>query len=402
MTTFQLVLAGLAVVLVLGVVLYNWLQERKYRREANRGFSTSEADYFAAGDVPHAAEPLPEKIRIEPHVGLVDTGTVEAGTDAVLSARDENSPEVGIERFEGGIEETFEAELGEPLASNVAEIPESGGDAFVPESSLDRETEYLARLRFSQPARVPFAALLDDLRIAGKPVRAMAKHEGGDWEPLSGAASGLHSAAEFGLQLVDRSGPVTTHQLETFCRVLYEFSAEHGGAVSCQARTEALDRASRLDAFCIEVDFLVGLNVVAPDARPFRLSEVKRLATEAGMNLQADGSYVLRDIHGGIAYTLTNQGEQAFQGEGAVGTTHGVTLLFDVTSAAGGVGTFDHMAGLAASLAKALGGNLVDDNGRHVGHDSLQKIRQRLSKAHADMAAHGIPAGGERARRLFA
>ncbi|NWG87146.1 MAG: hypothetical protein HXY26_06475, partial [Hydrogenophilaceae bacterium] len=46
MTTFQLVLIGFGVALVLGVVLYNWLQERKYRQQVDRSFAPAREPAF--------------------------------------------------------------------------------------------------------------------------------------------------------------------------------------------------------------------------------------------------------------------------------------------------------------------------------------------------------------------
>jgi hypothetical protein len=43
----------------------------------------------------------------------------------------------------------------------------------------------------------------------------------------------------------------------------------------------------------------------------------------------------------------------------------------------------------------------VDDNGRQVNEDSLQRDRARLQDYFDRMARRGIPAGSERALRLF-
>ena len=53
-------------------------------------------------------------------------------------------------------------------------------------------------------------------------------------------------------------------------------------------------------------------------------------------------------------------------------------------------------------LADRLSGRLVDDNGRGVSADSLNRDRGRLLEFYARMEKRGIPPGGERALRLFA
>ena len=59
------------------------------------------------------------------------------------------------------------------------------------------------------------------------------------------------------------------------------------------------------------------------------------------------------------------------------------------------------MVGTAKIFAEKLGGQLVDDNRRPLSEPGLASIRRSLEKIVHDMEAHGIPAGGALARRLF-
>jgi FtsZ-interacting cell division protein ZipA len=385
MTPFQLVLIGFGIALVLGVVFYNWWQERKYRQESLRLFHR-EIEPLDLGQ-PAPAEPE----RLEPRIQL---GAAEAPDDTSW-----RQPEIDI-----GLAEAEPAPFIAPAEPATAEpSPAAAFEAtpFEQESPLDPDTEYIARLRFSQPVMAPVAGLIDLVRQIGKPVRAMAQGQDGQWEPVAGPSRASFAALELGLQLADRSGAVTSGQIDAFCRALYNFAAEQGGAVSCPDKYAALELARALDLFCIEVDVLIGLNIVAPDARPFLISEVHRSATEAGLNLQPDGSYALKNAAGRTLYSLANQSDEPFQPDQVGASTHGITLLFDVPTVADGLMVFDRMAELAQRLTKSLGGRLVDDNGKLVSQESLQKIHQRLAEAYASMDAHGIPAGGERASRLF-
>ncbi len=401
MTTFQLVLIGFGAVLVLGVVLYNWLQERRYRQEVNRLFTPLEG----VADIERPTSVEPETERIEPHIQF-DAADDRAEPTPAFEAHDEGAvqdepPPAAI--AEARPEPNLATELAAPHAAPLQAMPAQPSVAveFEPESPLDRETEYIARLRFSQPAIAPAAALIELMRRIGKPVRIMGQREDGEWEPVAGPSRISYAALELGLQLVDRSGAVASGQLEAFCRALYNFAAEQGGAVSCPDKYAALERAAALDSFCIEVDVLIGLNIVAPDARPFLMSEVHRCAGEAGLALQADGTYALRNEAGRVLYALANQAAEPFQPNAVGATTHGITLLFDVPTVPEGLTVFGQVAEVAMRLSKSLGGRLVDDNGKLVTQESLQKIRQRLAEAYASMAERGIPAGGERANRLF-
>lgn len=391
MTTFQLVLIGFGVALVSGVVLYNWLQERRYRQEVNRIFTPLEG----VADIERTRPAEPEAERIEPRIQF-DAADADIQAAESVVAQDEPVPaDIAEARQEPKLFADADVTSSTEPASVVSTVE------FEPESALDRKTEYIARLRFSQPAMAPAATLIETMRRIGKPVRIMGQREDGDWEPVAGPSRISYAALELGLQLTDRSGAVTSSQIENFCRALYDFAAEQGGAVSCPDKYAAIERAAELDGFCIEVDVLIGLNIVAPDARPFLMSEVHRCAGEAGLSLQADGTYALRNEAGRLLYALVNQAAEPFQPNAVGATSHGVTLLFDVPTVPDGLAVFDRVADIAMRLSKSLGGRLVDDNGKLVTQDSVQKIRQRLAQAYASMEARGIPAGGERASRLF-
>lgn len=387
MTPFQLVLIGFGIALVLGVVFYNWWQERKYRQESLRLFNR-EIEPLNLGQPATA-----EAERVEPRIRLDAAETPDEA--------DWRQPEIGT-----GLAEAEPAPFATwaesaPAAAESSSLAAYEASPFEQESPLDPDTEYIARLRFSQPVMAPVAGLIDLVRQIGKPVRAMAQGQDGQWEPVAGPSRNSYAALELGLQLADRSGAVTSGQIDAFCRALYNFAAEQGGAVSCPDKSAALELARALDLFCIEVDVLIGLNIVAPDARPFLVSEVHRCASEAGLGLQPDGSYALKNAAGRTFYSLANQSDEPFQPERVGASTHGITLLFDVPNVADGLMVFDRMAELAQRLTKSLGGRLVDDNGKLVSQESLQKIRQRLAESYASMDARGIPAGGERANRLF-
>jgi FtsZ-interacting cell division protein ZipA len=449
MTTLQIILAAVGILFIVAIVVYNLWQERKYRKEASRMFSSKREDILlgesvASGTVNEAADgqsasldempearftPTPERFD-EPPTG--EEGVPEAsqeeeeGTVPTLSIQVEGSMRE-VEEDEPNILESVSTGLTspehavppprpepevrvpapEPAFTPKPEVQTPAAEAgqpagFQPESQLDEDIEYVARLRFATPSFTAYTALLDNLRRIGKPLRAMGKRETGGWEPLSGNPSTAYTALEFGVLLADRTGALTSEQIDRFCRALYEFAAAHGGAVSCPDKQVALQLARELDMFCMDVDVLIGLNVMARERQPFKGEEIDRVTHEMGLILERDGAYYLKDAQGNALFSVANQEERPFREGGAGLVTHGVTLLFDVPRIKNGLVVFDRMTGLGLRLAEALGGRLVDDNGRNVNQDSLQKDRRRLSDYYSRMQERGIPAGGERALRLFA
>jgi FtsZ-interacting cell division protein ZipA len=452
MTTLQIVLAIVGVSLIAIIVIYNVLQERKFRKDADRMFSHKRDDVMLGEAVRTEAS----KRRTDTQIQLSDTlahasearqavDDAEAsphsmvsdrapGATSILSSLEplparepvvEPEPVAPAPRreppmFVPPVEVPPPMPAAEPapiaMPAAPAEAPAmqsmpipdleahkfgESGMAPAQASGLDATTEYIARLKFAKPQLGNFGPLLSVLRRIGKPVRAFGAKTDGSWEPLSGHPRNMYAQVEFGMQLADRGGALSRDQLDAFCRALYEFAAEEGGAVSCPDKEEALGLAQGLDLFCMDVDVLIGLNVMSADSRPFTSEAMHSVAQEARLALEADGVFHARDDFGHSLFTLANQEEEPFPRDGRGLTTHGVTLLFDVPRVADGLAVFDRMTRLGFDLAWRLEGRLVDDNGRPVSEDSLNRDRARLSQYFSRMEARGIPAGGERALRLF-
>lgn len=471
MTTLQIVLAIVGVVLIGAIVVYNLVQERRFRREAERMFSHRREDIMLGESVRSVAGGEEIKPRISfgddapsgPEVAqavkdaeadyapfVLERGQPETPLATIKSApEDDWAPEAtpaalmheaNREAGLGGVDSVDAGEAG-PMVLEVPEpqtIRETGREAFsvpprtepfvpavpptapAPEDSsplsaeeleaveqaprasgLDADTEYVARIRFATPAAANFGPLLTTLRRIGKPVRAFGKRLDGIWEPLASHPRVSYDQVEIGLQLADRNGAVSHEQLDAFCRALYGFAAEEGGAVTCPDKQDALQAAKSLDMLCMEVDVLIGLNVISSDSRPFTSEAIHKQAEEARLVLAADGTYQARDAFGHTLFTLANQEETPFPVDGRGLTVHGLTLLFDVPRVADGLAVFDRMTRFGFDLAWRLEGRLVDDNGRAVTEDNLNRDRARLASFYGRMEARGIPAGGERALRLF-
>jgi len=430
-TPLQLVLAGVAVVLVMGIVLYNMYQERRFRKEADRMFSHHREDILL-GDAVHRETRKADEQEVSPTISLDDTPTMALpGVTAHSAAksqqktllvshqtsrldpdgRDEMAASAEAPAFL--VEELTTVSSAYEVASQVAPpVAERGGVSSEPvlgprpvravDMELDPETEFVARIRFASPSSVSFSALLATLHRLGKPIRALGRRLDGSLEALEGQTRASFDSVEIGMQLADRNGAVSHEQIDAFCRALYGFAAEEGGAVSCPDKQDALRAARTLDQLCMEVDVLIGLNVIATDSRPFSCEAIHKQADAAGLGLERDGGYHARDIEGHSLFSLVDKDSQPFKADCRGFSVRGVTLLFDVPRVADGLAVFDRMTRFGFALAEALEGRLVDDGGRPVTEDTLNRDRARLVAFYGRMDARSIPAGGERALRLFA
>jgi FtsZ-interacting cell division protein ZipA len=438
MTTLQIVLAIVGVSLIAVIVIYNLLQERRFRKEAEKMFSHKREDVMLgesvrteasnrrpeariqltdvtspAPEVKHAVDEADAALPSMDTVRRPQSGSILSSLEPIEAAQPEEPyiprpssiPDSSVKPSDIAVVEPkprLPAAALTPRAPqpNPQALPQSGAEPS--SSGLDAVTEYVARLKFVAPTVANFGPLLATLRRIGKPARALGRRADGAWEALSGHSRSAFDQVEFGLQLADRSGAVSQDHLDAFSRALYEFAAEEGGAVTCPDKPEALVLARDLDLFCMDVDVLIGLNVVSADSRPFTSEAMHGVAQAAGLTLDPDGSFHARDSFGHTLFTLANQGEEPFPRDGRGLTTHGVTLLFDVPRVADGLAVFDRMTQFGFDLAARLEGRMVDDNGRVVSEESLNRDRARLLAFYQRMEVRGIPAGGERSLRLFA
>ena len=134
----------------------------------------------------------------------------------------------------------------------------------------------------------------------------------------------------------------------------------------------------------------------------FSGTKIRALAQAAGMKLESDGVFYLRNDAGQPVYTLDNHEPMPFMPEQITTlTTSGVTFLLDVPRVAEGLAAFEAMLATARSFASTLDGTLVDDNKAPLSDEAIEKIRRQLTGILAKMEAGQIAAGGARALRLF-
>lgn len=363
MSDLQLSLVVVGLLVIGGVYLANWVQERRFRRRLGEAFDNGRGDVLR--------EPAPElSQRLEPQI----TGAVSAPLDDA-SAPDQHSGETIPAAAATGPLMEFDS-----VIDYVAQID---GSAPVPERALD---EMIARTT-----------------ACGKPYRIAAFNpRSGRWDDLSRAGRGTYSKLRVAVQLVNRSGSITAAQLSMFCDAVRHCAEQSTAVASCPETLAALEAARDLDAFCAEVDVAIGANVVAGEGHAIPGAEIRALAEGAGFRLEPDGVFRLRDDQRRTLLTLDNHEPAPFLPEKIKTlTTRGVTLMLDVPRVPDGIKVLDRMFETGHHLAQALGGSLVDDNRVALSAAGIARIRQQVAGIYARMEARGVAAGSVRALRLF-
>ena len=350
MSELQLGLLGIGILVVVGVLAYNKLQERRLKREAGDAFASGHDDV------------------------LMD------------KARDATAPAQAVGDLER-LEPTF---------------PTLPAESFATGGMLDPSIDFIANLRSEKSVAGDLisGAIVESLTHSAKKVSwECYNRRTANWEPL--AESGAYETLRAGLQLADRKGPVSEQDLNDFTAVV-QVVADAIGAVSAPADArQALNRARELDALCADVDVQIGLNLItrsagAPGTR------IRALAEAHGFKLERDGRFHRRDDSGLELYTLCNMEGAAFTAEGMKSlSTKGLTLLFDVARVPSGIVTFDRFVEFSRALADALSAAIVDDNRQPLDDAALGKIRTQLGVLYDSMEKQGIPAGSLLALRLF-
>ncbi|MEN6584624.1 MAG: cell division protein ZipA C-terminal FtsZ-binding domain-containing protein [Sulfuricella sp.] len=403
MNELQLYLLAIGVAAIFAVLGFNRWQEYKYRRQAEQRFPANRDDVLLAeNSVPERLEPV------------LDTAPEEQESEEIY-AHDEVEFEQEIPPA-WTASETFEPETAtavdlpeEPLAEPVArQAPPVQDIATAQQAELapDPATEYVITLNASDPITAhALVLILQQLKSVGKAVRWLGRRNQYDgWEEIAQASP----SAEFVklaacIQLADRNGPLQLDEINAFCDMVQAVAANLYAVMDCPDKQAALAAAAELDQFCADVDVLIGVNVISKDGNPFAGTKLRGLAESAGMRLMPDGNFHYFDDKGAALFALGNLEPTPFSVEGMKHlSTHGVTFIFDVPKAAGGVQAFNQMLLAARQFTVRLSALMVDDNRKELSDTGVDKIRQQLAVIYVTMEQHGIHPGGPQASRLFA
>ena len=422
MSDLQIALLVIGIVIVAAVLVFNWLQERRFRKQAAAAFEESVGDAL----MKPAATPRESPGRIEPELREPTLGdehelNLSEGAEPRVNFDHEMGHDVGHEITPN----PFETPRATPTASPtpaareavaaaavsappreqvVTPVPPAArGAANQPIAPYDELIEYRIRIGGSGILASVFADAINQTRGFGKPVRWSGLPEGGSaWEEVQPWRDVHYQQVLVTMQLADRNGAAQEEELSALCSLAQATAQAHGLGIACDDVVDAVERAQSIDRFCVDVDVLIGLNIVGRGDAQIDLVRIVSEAEHSGMVLGRDGVYQLLDSRGEPLYALYNHDAEPFTAEVAAGqTSQGVTLQFDVPRVPDGTKVFDTMVALGRKLANEAGGLLVDDNLRPLTDAGIEKIRSQLAHIYERMEARGVPSGSRRALRLF-
>jgi FtsZ-interacting cell division protein ZipA len=337
MSELQIGLLAIGALVVAAVLIYNRVQERRARREAERAFRSGHDDVLLHQPVAaHGAVTISE-----------DAGDVLQETHRpppVVAQPDETAqPDPAIDY----------------IIDFAAERPVAPGELREQWNAIER-----------RHAR-----------------RAL----------LAGSADG--KAWRAGLQLVSRDGAVGEADLIEFRSSVETLAASVGAAVSAPEMRAAVEAARALDEFCAESDIQVVVQVTGGPFAGTKIratAEAGGLALEeAGRFAMRDDRQRLLFTLGaqdGAPFSAATMRDA---------TPLALSLALDVTRAPDTRHSFESMARLAQQLASVLGGSIVDDNGHALDERAVAGIAVQLDAVRAKLEARGLTPGTPAALRLF-
>lgn len=421
MSDLQAALIVLGIFVIAGVVVYNWVQERKLRKEVTSEFIVPQKDVLAddfhidvdAYIVDKELAEVTEKFKQSEHHSTqnIDAPTIkeptsqnqyenDSDTDAKLDlpeskanpalAAQVNADLVEVESAEA--ESIIKAVLHEQVQRIHANLPD------VVHSQIDLTAILFPNknIKNSDLSAFSHALVGIDLPIM---MHGLDKHD--KWQVVSESqAETTFKQVACSLQLADRGGPVAKNLLNKF-----QFAVEDAGLalnahVEWQGSGDAMQRAIELDQFCIEVDQMISVHI-AQGETPIHGTKLKGLAEANGMVLNADGKFhfYANEAH---LFSALDTNNTPFTAENLRSNVlKSVTFQIEIPKVSNCEQVFNQMIGIAQKMTSSLNASLVDDNQKQLGDLQIEKIRQQLKVIHATMVARGIMPGSPSSMRLF-
>ena len=437
MSDLKVVLIVLGALIIAGVLVYNWLQERKLRDEVSRDFIVPQADVLT-DDFYIDSDAYVEKELAG--VGNKTKASLKANTFQTEQAQEHkeksteaitNEPTLAVEN-EASLSDGAVQNKSSNFAQRFAPLNEaeksflSADDAQVESTSQSIVKADLYQQAQGVQAHLPsiihpqidltaiFYATksmaltdLQPLKIAiadiGLPIMLHGLDADDKWHLLiESTRDAAFNQLACSLQLADRGGPVAKNLLNKF-----QFAVEDAGLalnahVEWQTNGDAFQRAAELDQFCIEVDQLISVHIVQNES-PIHGTKFKGLAEANGLSLMADGKFhFLQNGKSEPLFVLIDSNNQPFTAENLrTNILKSVTFQIEMPKVSNCEQVFNQMIAIAQKMASSLNARLVDDNQRLLGDLQIEKIRQQLKIIHATMVARGIMPGSPPSTRLF-
>tara|TARA_B110000208_G_scaffold191343_1_gene257896 strand:+ start:3238 stop:4470 length:1233 start_codon:yes stop_codon:yes gene_type:complete len=409
MSDLQIILILLGFIIISGVVVYNWRQEKQLRDTIRNDFLsphkdvlTDDAETDVLADQTLEAEttiadiPLADEM---PSVEAVDIAAPETPEVAV-------APVLAVEEVEPlVVEETSEEPSTETMASQE-EMPATETPSMSLPDELNAQIDFTAVLTAANSisGQALHVMVKDILKELGAIVMQHGLDKTGIWHRIDDRSSqnDVFETIACSLQLVDRRGPVAKPLINKFEYAVEAIGLEFDATITWQGEGDVAQRAVELDQFCIEVDQLVSVHVLQGDT-PIHGTKFRGMAEANDLKLRHGKFYCVDSENPDLdKYVLSSADEQPFSSEWLrQNVVRGIVFQVEIPKVKNVELVFNQMIIVAQKMADRLGANMVDGNKNPLGDVKIDAIKQQLKVISSKMSARGIAAGSASSMRLF-
>jgi FtsZ-interacting cell division protein ZipA len=409
MPDLQIILILLGFIIIAGVVVYNWRQEKQLRDTIRNDFLsphkdvlTDDAETDVLVDQTLEAEttiadiPLADEM---PSVEAVDIAAPETPEVAV-------APVLAVEEVEPlVVEETSEEPSTETMASQE-EMPATETPSMSLPDELNAQIDFTAVLTAANSisGQALHVMVKDILKELGAIVMQHGLDKTGIWHRIDDRSSqnDVFETIACSLQLVDRRGPVAKPLINKFEYAVEAIGLEFDATITWQGEGDVAQRAVELDQFCIEVDQLVSVHVLQGDT-PIHGTKFRGMAEANDLKLRHGKFYCVDSENPDLdKFVLSSADEQPFSSEWLrQNVVRGIVFQVEIPKVKNVELVFNQMIIVAQKMADRLGANMVDGNKNPLGDVKIDAIKQQLKVISSKMSARGIAAGSASSMRLF-
>ena len=374
MTSLQLGLFAAGAALVAGVLVYNWVQERRIRRQIDEAFRQSASgrnarpsEDAATGRIePTLPGAVPENA---PSARMAEARDDEEGYEPPLAIQNRIATDLSVDEYAAA-----PVSLSDTARASMAE-------RNTPQP--DPDIECIVALQPPKPVAAGALAAGLHARL-GRPLRWFGRRGAGlPWQLLKSDTTGEFSEVIACLLLANRAGAASRPLLDSYIRMVAELaSGLPSPYIAPDAAAEAA-RAEALDRICADLDVQIGLTLLKTETATIPGTRLRGIAEASGFHLAEGGRFDwTQEDTGAVLYSLQNYRSEPFSAPSPrTMSTPGAVFVLAVPRVSEPV--------------------RVDDHRRPLDDAALNAIREQVRNTAAALREVRIEPGSARALALF-
>lgn len=344
---------------IAAMIVYNWWQDYRLRKQAKERFGESDQDPLLNVVQVHSSHQRTEPgFEVHPFASSGSNETVATQDSSDQGSTDSN------------LQNTPQPPIDKRIFADFIVQFEEGKDANTWKNLVDG-LEQINR------KRIVYSVSPDGAGAVSESFWFKAS-------PYMGTAKSLKAS----VQIANRKGPLSSIEFSEVLGKLKRFADDHNADIEFPEMKEIVAKAETLDQAAAALDTLLGLHCLLPDT--VQETTAVELLTQAGW-LQKGHQWFLSDETGVLASMVIHNAP-------------GKRLLsfnIDVPNSPEPVKALGDIVTVCHSMNEKFGAPLMDDSGRTLSTQAIEGIYNQLIERVRNLTDSGFTPGGSVARTLF-